>query len=80
MFSNILDLREINRNLLEAVHVRQREQSENILRIGDIFLNAATEFRSAYPTYIGQMPGAEKRLKKEMESNGAFRMFLEVCV
>src|SRR5258708_13114908 len=79
VFINMLDLGEFNQNLLEAVHVRQREQNEIILRIGDIFLNAATEFRLAYPTYIGQMPGAEKRLKKEIESNGTFRMFLEVC-
>jgi RHO1 GDP-GTP exchange protein 1/2 len=61
------------------MYIRQREQNEIISRIGDIFLNAATEFRLAYPTYIGQMPGAEKRLKEEIESNGEFRMFLEVC-
>lgn len=62
------------------MYVRQREQGEIISRIGDIFLNAATEFRFAYPTYIGQMPGAEKRLKEEMENNGALRVFLEVCL
>lgn len=78
VFSNILDLRECNRHLLETMYVRQREQGEIISRIGDIFLNAATEFRLAYPTYIGQMPGAEKRLKEEMENNGGFRVFLEV--
>ena len=61
------------------MYVRQREQGEIISRIGDIFLNAATEFRLAYPTYIGQMPGAEKRLKEEMEINGGLRVFLEVC-
>lgn len=61
------------------MYVRQREQGEIISRIGDIFLNAATEFRLAYPTYIGQMPGAEKRLKEEMENNGGLRVFLEVC-
>lgn len=61
------------------MYVRQREQGEIISRIGDIFLNAATEFRFAYPTYLGQMPGAERRLKEEMENNGGFRVFLEVC-
>jgi len=78
VFSNILDLRECNRNLLETMYVRQREQGEVISKIGDIFLNAATEFRFAYPTYMGQLPGAEKRLKEEMEANGDLRVFLEV--
>ena len=60
------------------MYVRQREQGEVISKIGDIFLNAATEFRFAYPTYMGQLPGAERRLKGEMEANGDFRVFLEV--
>ena len=80
VFSNILDLRECNRNLLETMYVRQREQGEVISRIGDIFLNAATEFRLAYPTYMGQLPGAEKRLKEEMEANGDLRVFIEVRI
>ena len=79
VFGNILDLRECNRNLLETMYVRQREQGEVVSRIGDIFLNAATEFRLAYPTYIGQLPAADKRLKEEMEANGDLRVFLEVC-
>jgi len=78
VFSNILDLRECNRHLLETMYVRHREQGEVISRVGDIFLNAATEFRFAYPTYVGQLPGAEKRLKEEMEANGDLRVFLEV--
>ena len=60
------------------MYVRQREQGEIVSRIGDIFLNAATEFRLAYPTYIGQLAAAEKRLKEETENNGDFRVFLEV--
>jgi len=78
VFGNILDLRECNRNLLETMYVRQREQGEVVSRIGDIFLNAATEFRLAYPTYMGQLPGAEKRLKEDMEANGDLRVLLEV--
>ncbi|KAJ3514155.1 hypothetical protein NLJ89_g2537 [Agrocybe chaxingu] len=79
IFGNILDLRECNRRLLEVLYVRQREEGPIILRIGDIFLDAATEFRFAYPTYIGHYPISEKRLKDEMESNSAFRLFLEQC-
>ena len=78
VFGNILDLRECNRNLLETMYVRQREQGEVISRIGDIFLNAASEFRLAYPTYMVQLPGAEKKLKEEMEANGDLRVFIEV--
>lgn len=78
IFGNILDLRECNRRLLEVMNVRQREEGPIILRIGDIFLQAATEFRFAYPTYIGHYPISEKRLKDETDSNAEFRLFLEV--
>ncbi|KAJ6607025.1 CNH domain-containing protein [Mycena sp. CBHHK59/15] len=69
VFGNILDLRECNRRLLEVMHVRQREQSPVIQRIGDI----------GYPTYIGHHPLAEKRMKEEIDANPEFRLFLEQC-
>ncbi|KAJ7272700.1 CNH domain-containing protein [Mycena haematopus] len=79
VFGNILDLRECNRRLLEVMYVRQREQAPVIQRIGDVFLSAATEFRLAYPIYIGHHPLAEKHLKEEMDTNPEFRLFLEHC-
>ncbi|KAJ7493246.1 signal transducer [Mycena galericulata] len=79
VFGNILDLRECNRRLLEVMYVRQREQAPVIQRIGDVFLSAATEFRLAYPIYIGNHPLAEKRMKEEIDSNPEFRLFLEHC-
>lgn len=79
VFGNILDLRECNRRLLEVMYVRQREQAPVIHGIGDIFLDAATEFRLAYPNYVGHLPVAEKRMKDELEKNAEFRRFLEVC-
>jgi len=78
VFGNILDLRECNRRLLEVMYVRQREQAPVIQRIGDVFLDAATEFRLAYPIYVGHLPLAEKRMKEEIETNPEFRLFLEV--
>ena len=78
IFCNILDLRECNRRLLEVMAVRQREQYPIIQRIGDVFLNAAVEFRLAYPIYVGHLPVAEKRVKDESEKNAEFRRFLEV--
>ena len=80
VFGNILDLRECNRRLLEVLYVRQREQAPIIQRIGDVFLNAATEFRRAYPDYVEKLPLAEKRLKEEIETNAEFRLFLEVFI
>lgn len=62
------------------MYVRQREEAPVIQRIGDIFLEAATEFRIAYPSYVGHLPLAEKRLKEEMEHNAEFRRFLEVNI
>lgn len=78
VFHNILDLRECNRRLLEHLYVRQREQAPVIQKIGDVFLNAAVEFRLAYPNYIGHLPVSEKRMKEEAEGNAEFRRFLEV--
>lgn len=80
VFGNILDLRECNRRLLEVMAVRQREQAPIIQRIGDIFLDAATEFRLAYPIYVGHHPIAEKRVRDELESNPSFRLFIEVSL
>ncbi|KAJ7860483.1 Dbl-like domain-containing protein [Mycena olivaceomarginata] len=80
VFGNILDLRECNRRLLEVVYVRQREHAPVIQRIGDIFLDAATEFRLAYPIYVGHHPLAEKRMKEELDANPQFRLFIEsIC-
>ncbi|EMD39100.1 hypothetical protein CERSUDRAFT_47353 [Gelatoporia subvermispora B] len=79
VFGNILDLRECNRRLLEVLYVRQREQAPVIQGIGDIFLDAATEFRLAYPIYVGHLPIAEKRVKDESEKNAEFRRFLDQC-
>ncbi|KAF5351291.1 hypothetical protein D9758_007992 [Tetrapyrgos nigripes] len=79
VFSNILDLRECNRRLLESLYVRQREQFPVIQRIGDLFLEAASEFRLAYPAYIGGLQQAEKRLREEMEGNYEFRTWVEHC-
>ena len=78
IFSNILEVRECHRRLLEVMYVRQREQAPIIQSVGDIFLDAATEFRSVYPTYVGRFPMADKRLREEMEQNPELRIFLEV--
>uniref|UniRef100_A0A0W0F0H3 Putative Dbl-like domain-containing protein n=1 Tax=Moniliophthora roreri TaxID=221103 RepID=A0A0W0F0H3_MONRR len=76
-FNNILDLRECNKRLLEMLYVREQEQDPVIQCVGDIFLDAATEFRVAYPIYIGGYVAAEKKLGEEAETNPEWRMFVE---
>ena len=78
VFGNFYDVRRASSQLLEVLNVRQREQSLVIQRVGDIFLQVATEFRLVYPPYVGHLPLAEKRLKEETEGNHEFRLFLEV--
>jgi hypothetical protein len=78
VFGNFHDVRRACSQLLEILNVRQREQSLVIQRVGDIFLQVATEFRLVYPPYVGNLPLAEKRLKDETEGNHEFRLFLEV--
>jgi hypothetical protein len=78
VFHNVLDLRECNRRLMEDLSVRQREQGPVIQEIGDVFLAAASEFRLAYPAYVGHLPLSEKRLKEETDANANLRMFFEV--
>lgn len=77
VFGNFYELRQCNKRLLDVMLVRQREQGPIIQRIGDIFLQAAAEFRMVYPTYVGNLPVAEKRIKEEAENNAEFRRFLE---
>jgi hypothetical protein len=79
VFGNILDLRECNKRLVEAMYVRQREQSPIIQKIGDVFVEAARSFRYPYPAYVARLPFAEKRFKEEMEANANLRLFLEEC-
>ncbi|KAK4686044.1 RHO1 GDP-GTP exchange protein 1/2, partial [Tremellales sp. Uapishka_1] len=77
IFSNVLELRETCRRLIENFRIRQREQFPLILTVGDRFLVAASEFRNIYPQYTGNMPQAEKVLREEMEENPEFRLFIE---
>lgn len=78
VFGNFFELRQCNRRLLDVMFVRQREQAPIIQRIGDIFLQAAAEFRMVYPVYVGNLPVAQNRIKEESENNAEFRRFLEV--
>lgn len=80
VFCNERELHEICKRLIEYFTVRERESPQQplILSVGDIFLQAAADFRMAYPEYTGNLPQAEALIKKEMEENPDFRLFCEV--
>jgi len=80
IFGNLLQIRDVNKRLLEILRIRQREQAPVVRGIGDIFLDAVTtDFKEAYPTYIGYHSIAEKQVREELEKNPEFRLFVEVC-
>nr|XP_019049461.1 hypothetical protein I302_03250 [Kwoniella bestiolae CBS 10118]OCF28391.1 hypothetical protein I302_03250 [Kwoniella bestiolae CBS 10118] len=79
VFNNALELREACRRLIEEFTIRMREQPI-IFFVGDLFLQAATEFRNIYPEYTGKLPQAELALTKEMDENPEFRLFVERIV
>ncbi|KAF5361963.1 hypothetical protein D9756_002198 [Leucocoprinus leucothites] len=79
VFRNVLELRDLSRQFLEALYARHRKQQPVIRRIGDIFMNAVADFCSAYPTYIAHHMNAEERLRDELERNQEFKFFLERC-
>lgn len=80
VFGNVLELRETCRRILDNFAIRQREQHPFIRTVGDIFLEAATDFRLIYPTYTGNVPAAEQIIKKELEDNPQFRLLNERVV
>ncbi|WVQ82680.1 hypothetical protein IAT38_004812 [Cryptococcus sp. DSM 104549] len=79
VFNNALELREACRALIEEFTIRVREQPI-VLSVGDLFLNAAVEFRDIYPEYTGRLPQAEAALTRETDENPDFRFFAERVV
>lgn len=80
VFGNAMEIRESCRRVIDHFSIRQREQAPLIRTVGDIFLEAATEFRLVYPEYTGNVPAAEEAVKKELEDNAEFRLFNERVV
>ena len=80
VFSNVFELHEACRRLIDNFAIRERESAQRplILSVGDIFLEAATELRNMYPQYTGHLPQAENALKGELDDNPDFRLFCEV--
>ena len=81
VFCNEHELHEACRRLIDNFSIRERDSPQRplIAFCGDIFLQAAAEFRNIYPEYTGNLPQAETALKKEQDENPEFRFFCEVC-
>jgi hypothetical protein len=79
-FGNIGEVLETCRRLIDSFKIRERESEQMplILSVGDIFLQAAADFRGIYPDYTGNLPQAENVLKRELEENVPFRLYCEV--
>ncbi|ODO05898.1 hypothetical protein I350_04959 [Cryptococcus amylolentus CBS 6273] len=79
VFHNAGQLREASAALIEEFTIRVREQP--VIRfVGDLFLQAATEFRNIYPEYTGKLPQAEATLSKELEENPELRLYIDQVV
>lgn len=80
VFTNLDELHEACKRLVDHFAIRERESTQRplILSVGDIFLQAAADFRMIYPEYTGSLPNAELVLKRELENNADFRLFCEV--
>ncbi|WVQ77044.1 hypothetical protein IAR50_006723 [Cryptococcus sp. DSM 104548] len=79
VFHNAGQLREASVALIEEFTIRVQEQPV-IQFVGDLFLQAATEFRNIYPEYTGKLPQAEAALSKEMEENPDLRLYIDRVV
>ncbi|KAF8301397.1 Dbl homology domain-containing protein [Clavulina sp. PMI_390] len=79
VFGNILDLRMMHMGILDKLNDRRRSQGAFIELIGDIFWNAAREFRMFYPQYVANLFRASQRAQEELDMNTQFKIFHEKC-
>jgi len=77
LFGNVLEIRRASRRLIDNFAIRLREQSPLILTVGDIILEAATDFRSLYPEYMDNLTHADQLLTTTCEENRQFGAWLE---
>jgi hypothetical protein len=72
LFGNIVDIRRASRRLLDNYSIRLREQFPLIETVGDILLEAATDFRSLYPDYMDNLTTADELLTKTLAESPQF--------
>lgn len=79
VFSNHVDLVEIHRSLVRALHKRQREQHPVVDSITDCVLDAALNWDEAYETYMPHYPYAKNAYDEEIMMNEKFADFVTAC-
>ncbi|MCO5573443.1 hypothetical protein L7F22_027214 [Adiantum nelumboides] len=79
VFSNHIELTNLIRVLVEKLHIRQREDGPVVRHIGDIYLDAALEWGSAFETNMTSFPMAKHRLQRESSRIPLLATFLEEC-
>lgn len=67
-----------HRKLLDRLHAIQQEEHPVIHSVTAAIFDAALNWREEYMEYITNYPIAEYRIVDEMESNPAFKEFVEV--
>lgn len=78
VFANLDELRLHAGRLSEALVARQKEQSPLVHGVGDLILDAALEWGTAYTEYMESMAIGEQMFEQEKARNPAFRAFLQV--
>lgn len=78
LFSNIVQIRLASRRVIAYFGARLHEEAPLVHRVGDIFLEAATDFRRLYPEYTDNMPRADLLLTHALAEHTPFRNWAEV--
>lgn len=78
VFHNFAELHAHHRKLVDEFQEIQREEHPRIRSITAALFDAALNFREAYMEYIPNYPIAAYRISNEMETNPAFKTFVEV--
>ncbi|PWN37942.1 uncharacterized protein FA14DRAFT_105054, partial [Meira miltonrushii] len=79
VFSNHIELTNVIRALVEKLHIRQREDGPVVRHIGDIYLDAALEWGTAFERNMTSFPMAKHRLQRESSRIPLLATFLEEC-
>lgn len=80
VYHNYGELYAHHRRLVDKLHVIQKKEHPLIYSITAPLLTAVTEFRTAYLEYIANYPIAAYRIVDEMETNPAFKTFVDDCI
>ena len=79
VFNNFAQLHAHHQRLLDRLHATQRDEHPTVHSITAAVFDAALNWRESYMEYITNYPKAEYRIVDEMNTNPAFKAFVDVC-